>query len=77
MKIVTYEATVENGQIRLLETVHLPEHTKVFVVVPGVEVLPILYLPVQWVPASREVQWRRMNVRPCSTTRRICATTCT
>jgi len=35
MKTVTYEATVENGQIRLPLTVHLPEHTKVYVVVPG------------------------------------------
>ena len=34
MKTTTYEATVENGQIKLPETVHLPDHTKVFVVVP-------------------------------------------
>ena len=37
---ITYEATVENGQIKLPGAVHLPEHTKVFVVVPGVEVVP-------------------------------------
>ena len=36
MKVTTYEATVENGQIRLTEAVRLPEHAKVFVVVPGV-----------------------------------------
>jgi hypothetical protein len=40
MKTVTYEATVENGQIKLPAAVHLPDHTKVFVVVPGVEVVP-------------------------------------
>ena len=34
MKVATYEATVENGQIRLSEPVRLPEHAKVFVVVP-------------------------------------------
>ena len=34
MKSTTYEATVENGQIKLPETVHLPEHTKVLIVVP-------------------------------------------
>jgi len=34
MKTTTYEGTVENGQIKLSETVHLPEHTRVFVVVP-------------------------------------------
>jgi len=33
----TFEATVENGQIKLPETVHLPDHTKVFVVVPETE----------------------------------------
>lgn len=40
MKIATYEATVENGQIRLSEPVSLPELTKVYVVVPGVEEAP-------------------------------------
>ena len=39
MKVATYEATVENGQIRLSEPVRLPERAKVFVVVPGVEEL--------------------------------------
>lgn len=34
MKSTTYEATVENGQIKLPDTVHLPDRTKVFVVVP-------------------------------------------
>jgi hypothetical protein len=33
----TFEATVD-GQIKLPETVHLPDHTKVFVVVPEAEV---------------------------------------
>lgn len=37
MKITTYEATVENGQIKLSEAVSLPERAKVYVVVPGVE----------------------------------------
>jgi hypothetical protein len=39
MKTATYEATVENGQIKLSGAVRLPEHTRVFVVVPGVEVI--------------------------------------
>jgi len=42
MKVATYEATVENGQIRLSEPVRLPERAKVFVVVPGVEDVPRL-----------------------------------
>ncbi len=34
----TYEATVKNGQIQLPDTVHLPENTKVLVVVPDAEI---------------------------------------
>ena len=34
MKSATYEGTVENGHIKLPETVHLPDQTKVLVVVP-------------------------------------------
>lgn len=40
MKVVTYEATVEDGQIRLSEPAHLPEHARVYVVVAGVEEVP-------------------------------------
>ena len=40
MKTTTYEAIVENGQIKLPPTVHLPEHTKVLVVVSDVEAIP-------------------------------------
>lgn len=40
MKVATYEATVENGQIRLTQPVNLPEQTKVYVVVPGVPDVP-------------------------------------
>jgi hypothetical protein len=44
MKIITYEATVENGQIKLSEPVRLPERAKVYVVVPGVEEAPRFHL---------------------------------
>jgi predicted DNA-binding antitoxin AbrB/MazE fold protein len=40
MKVATYEATVENGQIKISQPVHLPEHARVYVVVPGVEEVP-------------------------------------
>jgi hypothetical protein len=40
MKVLTYEAIVEGGEVRLPETVKLPEHTKVYVVIPGVDDLP-------------------------------------
>jgi hypothetical protein len=40
MKVLTYEAVVERGEVKLPETVRLPEHAKVYVVVPGVEDRP-------------------------------------
>jgi len=40
MKVLTYEAVVERGEVKLPQTVRLPEHAKVYVVVPGVEDLP-------------------------------------
>ena len=40
MKVVTYEAVVDGGEVKLPETVKLPEHAKVCVVVLGVEEVP-------------------------------------
>lgn len=37
MKVTTYEAVVENGQVKLPGAVQLPERARVYVVVPGVE----------------------------------------
>ena len=37
MKGATYEGIVENGNVRLPDGIHLPEMTKVYVVVPDVE----------------------------------------
>ena len=34
MSVLTLEGTVENGQIRLAGDVHLPEKTRVFIVIP-------------------------------------------
>lgn len=34
MKVNAYEATVENGQIKVVGAVRLPEHARVYVVVP-------------------------------------------
>ena len=44
MKVTAVEGTVENGQIRLPAGVHLPENTKVYVVIPGVEPAPAPYI---------------------------------
>jgi hypothetical protein len=40
MAVLTFEGIVENGQIRLHDQVTLPEHTKVYVVIPDVEIAP-------------------------------------
>jgi hypothetical protein len=37
MAISTFEGVVENGQIRLRDEVKLPEHAKVYVVIPDLE----------------------------------------
>ena len=38
MKVTSFEAIVENGQIQLPVSVRLPEKAKVYVIVPDVEV---------------------------------------
>jgi len=37
MKVATYEANVEKGQINLFESARLPEHARVYLVIPGIE----------------------------------------
>jgi len=44
LKVTTLEGTVENGHIKLPISVHLPDKTKVFVVIPGVELNPSAYI---------------------------------
>jgi hypothetical protein len=44
MKVTTFEGIIENGQVRLPASVHLPEKAKVYVVVPDVEVQPVAYV---------------------------------
>ena len=44
MSIVTIEGVVEHGQIRLKSDVHLPDNTKVYVVVPGMQVQQVAYM---------------------------------
>jgi hypothetical protein len=44
MKVTAVEGTVENGQIKLPANVHLPENTKVYVVIPGVEAVSTPYI---------------------------------
>jgi hypothetical protein len=44
MSIVTIEGVVEHGQIRLKNDVQLPDNTKVYVVVPNMQVEQIAYI---------------------------------
>jgi hypothetical protein len=44
MKVTTFQSIVENGKIRLPRNVHLPEKTKVYVVIPDVDILSIAYI---------------------------------
>ena len=44
MNVATYEATVENGQIKLDEAVSLPERARVYVVVPGVDKMAVIHM---------------------------------
>jgi len=44
MKVTSFEATVENGVIKLPEHVQLPDKTRVYVVIPGVDVQPAYYV---------------------------------
>ena len=44
MGVTTIEGVVENGQIRLPAAVRLPERTKVYVVIPDVEVQTTAYI---------------------------------
>jgi hypothetical protein len=44
MGATTIEGVVENGHIRLPATVRLPERTKVYVVIPDVEVQLVAYI---------------------------------
>jgi hypothetical protein len=36
MNVATFEGIVENGQVKLPENVRVPDHTKVYVVIPGI-----------------------------------------
>ena len=36
MNVATFEGVVENGRIMLPENVHVPDQTRVYVVIPGV-----------------------------------------
>ncbi|MFQ5594100.1 MAG: hypothetical protein ACE5HA_08115 [Anaerolineae bacterium] len=44
MGVVTFEGIVEHGQIRLRTDVHLPDKTKVYVVIPGMQIEQVAHI---------------------------------
>lgn len=44
MSVTTFEGLVENGQIRLPANFRLPDKTRVYVVVPNLEVKPVAHI---------------------------------
>jgi hypothetical protein len=48
MGIVTLEGVVEGGQIRLKDNVRLPEKTKVYVIVPDIQIKPGAHIFRPW-----------------------------
>jgi len=44
VKVTAYEAVVENGRVKLPEAVHLPERSRVYVLVPGVEEFRVFHV---------------------------------
>jgi hypothetical protein len=44
MGVTTIEGVVENGQIRLPAAIRVPERTKVYVIIPDVEVQTVAYI---------------------------------
>lgn len=44
MKGATYEGIVENGNVRLPDGIHLPDMTRVYVVVPDAETQRVAHL---------------------------------
>jgi hypothetical protein len=62
MAIMTFEGRVENGQIRLPDDVALPEHAKVYVLIPDFHSVrqarvqsPRLRYPAQAVDFAKEI----------------------
>lgn len=44
MSVATFEGVVEHGQIKLTGNVQLPEHTRVYILVPGITIEEIAHI---------------------------------
>lgn len=64
MGIVTFEGFVEQGQIRLKDNVRLPENTRVFVVVPDVQVEQVAHIVTPRLARREDAADFEMEVSP-------------
>jgi hypothetical protein len=62
MSIITLEGVVDHGQIRLKTNVHLPENTKVFVIVPDYQAPEYAHVYSPHLAHSGEVADFKMEV---------------
>lgn len=44
MSVATFEGVIEHGQIKLAGNVQLPENTRVYILVPGIQIEEIAHL---------------------------------
>ncbi|HKZ84390.1 MAG TPA: hypothetical protein VJ793_12115 [Anaerolineae bacterium] len=44
MSVVTLEGIVEHNRIRLLDNIQLPDNTRVYVIVPGIQVEQVVHV---------------------------------
>jgi hypothetical protein len=62
MTITTYEGVVEKGKIRLKTSVHLPDNTKVYVILPETEAKKTVREKSPRLPHRKQVADFRMEV---------------
>ena len=64
MSVATFEAVVEKGRIVLPASVHLPEHTHVFVVVPdAAATAPVRIASPRLVYPEQQADFKKLVVR--------------
>jgi hypothetical protein len=44
MSIITFEGVIDNGQVRLKDNVRLPDNTRVYVLVPDIQVEEVAHI---------------------------------
>lgn len=65
MNVATYEGVVENGMVRLPDSIHLPERAKVYVVVPngGAESSPAMIRSPRLVRPEQAEEFKKEVIR--------------